>query len=364
VGRFARKVRRQALVVLATLALAASVAAARASAEAGQIRVFDISCVGGSPISTSAIQSDLAMLDQWLAARTKSPSHTNGEVWNWVLDATGAPLVVPVDLPSVVTSGGLDLPASCVDFKSRGILTTYANFDRLILPALGYADTQEKYLIFLDTTLADGCAETLVPGTFGQPFHSVIRMLDGGCVSPTTPGLPIGDASTLVGLLLQLQVPGPPTDPADILNLGLSWPGYSLPLDKLHLDASGTVYRDYLATQPYLKDAPTPKFPLQLTVSGKGAVRAAGVACVDAATVSKTCTTQQLQGQRLALQATPAKGWRFVGWQGACHGTLARCSLQVAAPVRVTATFKRKLPVAHAPKKKTTKKPKKTKKRG
>jgi len=55
--------------------------------------------------------------------------------------------------------------------------------------------------------------------------------------------------------------------------------------------------------------------------SGSGSVtaRSAGVNCPPSA--PSPCTFWHLRGQSITLQATPARGSRFVGWMGACTGS-------------------------------------------
>jgi hypothetical protein len=63
-----------------------------------------------------------------------------------------------------------------------------------------------------------------------------------------------------------------------------------------------------------------------LTVHTKGAgkvtSRPAGIAC------GRTCSHAYLPGP-VTLVETPAKGWHFLHWLGACHGSKATCRLQL-----------------------------------
>jgi hypothetical protein len=58
---------------------------------------------------------------------------------------------------------------------------------------------------------------------------------------------------------------------------------------------------------------------VSVSLSGKGKVTSAprGIAC------ARTCVHLFPGGTNVRLTATPAKGWRFAGWSGACTGTRA-----------------------------------------
>src|SRR5919199_1701510 len=51
-----------------------------------------------------------------------------------------------------------------------------------------------------------------------------------------------------------------------------------------------------------------------------------------------TCTASYRRGAGVTLQATPADGWMFAGWSGACTGTGA-CTVTMPNAESVTATF-------------------------
>lgn len=74
--------------------------------------------------------------------------------------------------------------------------------------------------------------------------------------------------------------------------------------------------------------------------TGSGTLAAAGQAPCTAA-----CDWHPDVGAELALTATPAEGWRFSGWGGACAGGEARCVMKVESDQPVTATFVQVFPI-------------------
>jgi hypothetical protein len=75
-------------------------------------------------------------------------------------------------------------------------------------------------------------------------------------------------------------------------------------------------------------------FALSASVSGSGTVTSSpsGINC------GATCSASFGVGTQVSLTATPATGWRFAGWGGACSGTGA-CTVTMNANTSVSATF-------------------------
>jgi uncharacterized repeat protein (TIGR02543 family) len=78
-----------------------------------------------------------------------------------------------------------------------------------------------------------------------------------------------------------------------------------------------------------------PKYTLTIYRSGSGTVASspAGITC------GSDCSEPYLNGTPVSLSATPATGYYFSGWSGACTGTGA-CTVTLTAAKSVTATFK------------------------
>jgi hypothetical protein len=73
---------------------------------------------------------------------------------------------------------------------------------------------------------------------------------------------------------------------------------------------------------------------LSVTVTGSGTVTSSppGINC------GSTCSAGYAPGTQVALTATPASGWSFTGWGGACGGTGA-CNVTMNSAQSVSATF-------------------------
>jgi uncharacterized repeat protein (TIGR02543 family) len=74
---------------------------------------------------------------------------------------------------------------------------------------------------------------------------------------------------------------------------------------------------------------------LSVSVSGSGTVTSSpsGISCPGGA-----CSLGIYYGNTYTLTASPATGYKFAGWSGACSGT-GTCPLPMTAPENVTATF-------------------------
>ena len=77
------------------------------------------------------------------------------------------------------------------------------------------------------------------------------------------------------------------------------------------------------------------KVSVSVAVKGKGRVTGSGISCPG------TCKTMLKSGSKFTLRATPASGYRFAGWSGACTG-LHACTLRPKVAVKVTATFRKR----------------------
>ena len=76
---------------------------------------------------------------------------------------------------------------------------------------------------------------------------------------------------------------------------------------------------------------------LALRITGRGTVTGPGVRC------SRSCSTQRVEGTRVALRASPARDWRFVRWSGGCRGTRPACTLQLGTGgAKAAAVFARR----------------------
>ena len=75
---------------------------------------------------------------------------------------------------------------------------------------------------------------------------------------------------------------------------------------------------------------------LTVAVTGRGTVAGTGLRC------ARLCRSQRVDGERVALRASAARGWRFVRWSGGCRGTRPACTVRMTAAARVGAVFARR----------------------
>lgn len=74
-------------------------------------------------------------------------------------------------------------------------------------------------------------------------------------------------------------------------------------------------------------------YPLHVSVGGQGSVTGGGINC------GTTCSSEETSGSQVTLTATPQGGARFVGWSGACGGSISTCVVTMTQAQQVTATF-------------------------
>jgi uncharacterized repeat protein (TIGR02543 family) len=72
---------------------------------------------------------------------------------------------------------------------------------------------------------------------------------------------------------------------------------------------------------------------LTVSVSGGGSVSGSGISC------PSTCTATEALNSSVTLTATPADGYAFSGWTGACSGTAPTCSFTMSTNQTVSASF-------------------------
>ena len=79
-------------------------------------------------------------------------------------------------------------------------------------------------------------------------------------------------------------------------------------------------------------------YSLKVKISGKGNIVSAlrGINC------KKYCIGAYLFNDRLTLKAAPAKGYKFIGWSGACKGKKKSCKVTMDKANALSAKFKKK----------------------
>ncbi len=87
---------------------------------------------------------------------------------------------------------------------------------------------------------------------------------------------------------------------------------------------------------------PASSYPVAVGKTGEGTVTSSpgGIDC------GSSCSASFDTGSSVTLSATPAAGWSFGGWGGACSGT-GSCSLTINGPKSVSASFSPPPPPRH-----------------
>ena len=78
---------------------------------------------------------------------------------------------------------------------------------------------------------------------------------------------------------------------------------------------------------------------LSVSVSGSGRVSGGGINCGEG---GATCSVNETAGASVTLSESPASGYVFSGWGGACSGKTATCTVTVRSSTSVSAAFTKK----------------------
>jgi hypothetical protein len=216
----------------------------------------------------------------------------------------------------------------------------------LVLAALqqaGFGSTYKRYLVYYDGP----APQTDICGTGGGSFDAgpgyAIVWLQG-CPGIATDGIA---AHELLHALGAVPFGDPnhscPGDSAHVCDstLDVLYPYASgQPLTSLYLDFNHDDYYAHapgwpdIQLSPWLHLLQVPQVPLAITLVGAGTVTSdlPGVAC------TASCTTQWDPGSVVTLNAAPATGTVFKGWQGSCTGA-GYCVVTLATAASATAVF-------------------------
>jgi hypothetical protein len=264
--------------------------------------------------------------------------------------------------------GQLDISS----FRLPGTTADYRGLDpsdllnRLSRDLAGsYQNAFKKYLVYFDgpSDSADVCGISVTGptgrGSAGASSLVLLQPESGGCTVAGGFGATGGGwtAHTAVHEIIHsLNAPFTPgtaphacpndtghvcDNPNDIMDPG----GNPLASPRLRdsiLDAGHDDYYDHPGTwwdvrnSPFLVHLDAPQFPLAIVVArGQGVVLSAqpGALCTD------QCVVNWDSGTQVTLNAMPAQGFGFVGWDGECSGTVPSCTVTMDSARSVSAYF-------------------------
>ena len=216
-------------------------------------------------------------------------------------------------------------------------------FELIANAVLTGSGQNEKHLVYYDGPVEDRSVCGEGGGTATGDGVAIVYL--GAC--PDVPSAVVA-AHELLHALGAMELGAPhacpdtPEHPCDSKRDLLSPALAPVNLDAFELDSGRD---DYYAHQgawvdvqqsPWLRSV-TGHISLGLVVTGRGGILGAGPAC-------RTVRCARGVPSQLArtLRATPASGWRFAGWSGACRGRAATCTVAVTTATAVRARFVRR----------------------
>jgi uncharacterized protein YkwD len=137
-------------------------------------------------------------------------------------------------------------------------------------------------------------------------------------------------------------------DQGDYYAISANSGGYALPLTAegvYHVTFSGGPFSQPVSKQisvgthsvllDYQWQSSVTTYPLSVSTSGNGSVTSApsGISC------GSDCSENYAGGTAVTLTATPANGYIFSAWNGACSGTQTTCTVTMNAAQSVSASF-------------------------
>jgi hypothetical protein len=215
----------------------------------------------------------------------------DGTAWRSLTDVLPRPL-------SSVSEATIDYDAVTIATEGRGILRVHE-------------PRKARLACFFSSAASDGRVATLYggPGTAGTPVHvDVIG----------DPGKVLASVTESTDSASRIAMPsGIPTNANVIVRLRYDG-------DTLHAPCETAFATRAPDANPML---------LSVSTSGTGTVDGSGIHC------GPTCSAGLAVNAQVTLTATPAAGWTFSSWSGACSGSDATCILTMDTAKNVIATF-------------------------
>jgi hypothetical protein len=271
--------------------------------------------------------------DTYCPALSNSLIGTSGQFWVDLANPTGS-IFGPGEQPYSL-SGSCTVGESCLDYSSgQGCSLTDVNFTATSIAAV-YTSTSGmvnsfSYCKGVDNS-ATGLGETnLASYTFtaaNDPGYTLsISNSGNGTITSAPSGINCGSTCNAVfndGSTVSLTA-----TPAN----GYSFAGWSGACSGTGA-CSVTMNTAQIVSAAFMQDPPPP-FALTVSSSGNGTVTS-GDGMINC---GSTCSANYTQGTQVNLTATPASGFGFAGWGGACSG-IGACSVTMNAAQSVSASF-------------------------
>jgi hypothetical protein len=311
------------------------------SGAGGCTQWFDI----GTPVTLTAVPASGNVFVGWTGPCTNTTASCTLTLNSaQSVGATFAPAVQSDSLQVSVGGSGTitSNPAGINCSGATGCSFTFANGTSVTLSATPGAGYSFAGWSGACSGSASSCAVTLTAATqtVGATFTPIVQLDSlqvtvggsGGVTSNPT-GINCGGGATSC---TQSYANGTSVTLTAAPNSGFAFSGWSgscagtAPSCVVTLSAANqSVGASFVSTVQY--------FALQVASNGNGIVTSSptGISCDGYSGCNQSFTS----GTSVTLTATPASGYTFAGWSGACGGASLTCTLTMSAAMNVTATF-------------------------
>lgn len=294
-------------------------------------------------VTLTAVADSGYRLDSWGGACAATPASSNSctlpmdaaQSVSVTFAETTTPnvtLSVSVAGPGLVIGDGIECPNDCTTAYAQGDIITLTAVPDAGATFTGWGGAcavgSDTPICILTMDQARNVTATFETTSTGDDQPLSVTVAGPGSITSVPAGILCGvdcDAEFPTGTRVTLTA---------LPNLGATFNGWGG--DCVGTNASCTLTLSQARfVEAEFSAVTADDLPLAVSIVGQGRVQStpAGIDCTG------LCLGRFAAGTGMTLTATPAEGWIFTGWEGACTGAAATCRLDLISPNSTTAKF-------------------------